>query len=81
VTFRGTRRDVTVDDVIAELGPRTPSAAESPRVWHQAFLYVVTGGRELDPAQADKVDRIRVEWEQFFSRATDSRMQSVTALQ
>jgi hypothetical protein len=81
VTFRGTRRDVTIDDVIAELGPRTPSAAESPRVWHQAFLYVVTGGRELDPAQADKVDRIRVEWEQFFSRATDSRMQSVTALQ
>jgi hypothetical protein len=81
VTFRGTRRDVMIDDVIAELGPRTPSAAESPRVWHQAFLYVVTGGRELDPAQADKVDRIRVEWEQFFSRATDSRMQSVTALQ
>ena len=80
VTFRGTRRDVTIDDVIAELGPRTPPAAESPRVWKQAFLYVVTGGRGVEPSDVEKIDRIRVGWEQFFSRATDSRMRSVTSL-
>lgn len=80
VTLRGTRRDVSIDDVIAVLGPRTPSVAESPRVWRQAFLYIVTGGREVDPAEVEKMDRIRVAWEQFFSRATDSRMQSITSL-
>jgi hypothetical protein len=80
VTFRGTRRDVTIDDVIAVHGQRTPSSAESPREWRQAFLYIVTGGQEVNPTDVAKVDRIRVEWEQFFSRATDSRMQSITVL-
>jgi hypothetical protein len=80
VTFRGTRRDVTMDDVIAVLGPRAPSAAESPRVWRQAFVFVVTGGRDVQPHEVEKLDRIRVAWEQFFSRATDSRMESITAL-
>jgi hypothetical protein len=80
VTFQGVRRDVTIEDVIAVMGPRAPSAAESPRIWRQAFLYVVTGGREADPGDVEKVDRIRTEWEPFFSRATDSRMQSLTSL-
>jgi len=80
VTFRGTRRDVSIDDVIAVLGRRSPSSADSPRTWRQAFLYVVTSGRPIEPSEVEKVDRIRLAWEQFFSRATDSRMQSITSL-
>ena len=80
VTFSGTRRTVTIDDVIAVHGQRAPSAAESPRVYRQAFVYVVSAGRTVDPAAIEKLDRIRVAWDQFFSAATDSRMRAETRL-
>src|ERR1041385_6598848 len=37
VSFPGTRRDVLVDDVIAVNGARSPSAADSAKVFRQAF--------------------------------------------
>jgi len=80
VTFSGTRRSVTIDDVIAVHGQRAPSAAESPRVYRQAFIYVVSAGGTVDPAAIEKLDRIRVAWDQFFSAATDSRMRAETRL-
>jgi len=81
VTFNGTRRDVLISDIVAVLGQRTPSAAESPRVHRQAFILVVSAGRTPDGAQVAKVDRIRRAWEAFFTTATDGRMQAMTALQ
>jgi hypothetical protein len=80
VTFSGTRRTVTIDDVIAFHGQRAPSAADSPRVYRQAFVYVVSAGGTVDPAAIEKLDRIRVAWDQFFSAATDSRMRAETRL-
>jgi hypothetical protein len=80
VTFSGTKRVVTIDDIVAVLGRRAPSAAESPRVYRQAFVYVVSAGGTADPAAIAKVDRIRVAWEQFFSAATESRMRAETKL-
>ena len=80
VTFNGTRRDVTIDDVIAIVGSRVPSSADSPRVYRQAFIYVVSAGRTVDPAAIEKLDRIRVAWDQFLSAATDSRMRAETRL-
>ena len=80
VTFSGIRRNVTIDDVIAVLGPRTPSAARSPREFRQAFIYVVAPGRTADPFALEKLDRIRMAWDQFASAATDSRMRVETRL-
>ena len=80
VTFSGTRRDVSIDDVIAIHGRRSPSAADSPRVYRQAFVYIVSAGIAPDAAAIQKIDRIRVAWDQFFSRATDSRMRAETRL-
>jgi hypothetical protein len=37
-------------------------------------LYVVGAGRTAAPDQIAKLDRIRREWETFFSTATESRM-------
>ena len=34
----------------------------------------------LDPTAIAKLDRIRVAWDQFFSRATDSRMRAETRI-
>ncbi len=80
VTFSGRRRNVAIDDVIAVLGRRVPSAAESPRVYRQAFVYVVSAGKTAEPSAVQKVDRIRVAWDQFFSQATGSRMRAETRL-
>ena len=81
VTFNGTRRDVLIQDIVAIEGARVPSAAESPKVHRQAFVYLVSAGRSQDAGQVDKVDRIRRQWETFFLQATDSRMRADTRLQ
>jgi hypothetical protein len=80
VTFSGTRRDVLIDDVIAIHGPRVPSAAESPRLHRQAFIFVVGAGREVDGAQVAKLERIRRQFEEFFAGATEGRMRVDTRL-
>jgi hypothetical protein len=80
VTFRGTRRTVTIDDVIAASGARVPSVAEARRDYRQAFIYVTSAGRVPEPDEVTKIDRIRIAWEQFLSAATDSRMRVDTRL-
>lgn len=80
ITFNGTRRDVLIQDVIAVLGPRSPSAGDSARVHRQAFLYVVSAGKTADSGQVSKMDGIRRAWEGFFMQATDRRMQAITTL-
>jgi hypothetical protein len=78
VTFNGTRRDVLIQDIVVVNGRRIPSAAESPRLHTQKFLYVVGAGRTAAPDQIDKLDRIRRQWETFFSAATENRMRVQT---
>jgi hypothetical protein len=73
VTFNGTRRDVRLRDVIDVMGPRQPSFVETTRVWRQGFVFVVGGGRQAESAQIDKLNRIRVAWEAFYSQAVEER--------
>jgi hypothetical protein len=80
VSFSGTRRDVLVDDVIAVNGARSPSSLDSPKVFRQAFIYIVSQGRTTDSGQVAKLDRIRSQWETFFGQATENKMSSNTRL-
>ena len=48
--------------------PAVPSAAESPKVHRQAFIYIVSAGRATDGGQVAKLERIRRQWEDFFCR-------------
>jgi len=80
VTFTGTRRDVLIQDITAIHGPRIPAASESPKVHRQAFVYVVGAGREADQAQIERLNTIRVMWEDFFLGATNGRMRAETRL-
>jgi hypothetical protein len=81
VTFNGTRRDILIEDIIAIHGPRVPSSAESARIHRQAFVYVVGAGRSAEAGQIAKLERIRRQWEEFFTAATDGRMRAETRLQ
>jgi hypothetical protein len=80
VTFSGTRRDVLINDVIEVMGARRPSSDDSPRVFRQAFLFVVGRGRTAASAAIAKVDRIRRAWEPFFARGVDNRARVETRL-
>ena len=79
-TFNGTRRDVLIQDVIDVLGPREPGADDSPRLHRQAFIYVIQRGTTPNPADLARLDRIRRQWEPYFSRATEERMTVRTTL-
>jgi hypothetical protein len=80
VTFSGTRRDVLIQDVVQVLGRRNPEATQSPKLLHQAFIFITTGRRTADARDVAKVDVFRQAWERFFLQATDGRMRSDTHL-
>jgi hypothetical protein len=74
VTITGTRRDVLIQDVIDVHGPRVPSAANSPRVFRQAFVYVKRADVARNQQDLTRLTRIREQWPAFFRRATENRM-------
>lgn len=80
VSFRGTRRAVTIDQIIQALGNRVPDVNRSPREHRQAFVYVVGVGRTADPAALAKLERMRAAWEPYFATATGGRMTVDTSL-
>jgi hypothetical protein len=80
VSFTGTRREVSIGDVVAAMGPRDPSASRSPRVHRQAWVYVVSRGRSAEEAAIAKLETIRRAFEGFFLAATGGRMSVETRL-
>lgn len=75
VTFNGTRRDVLINDVVSAMGSRVPTAAESPKVWRQAWIYLVRRGVTANRAEVATINLWRAAWETFFLQATEGRMQ------
>ena len=72
VEIRGTRKDVRITDIVAASGTRRPDAASAPKVFRQAFIYVVGQVRETSD-DLNKLERIRAAWETFFSDSTEGR--------
>lgn len=79
VDIRGTKKDVTIADVIAAMGPRSPAPSPNPPPWRVAFLYVTDGSTE-DGAAAGLVDSIRSQFESYFERSTEGRFSIDTRL-
>jgi hypothetical protein len=80
VSFNGTARTVTIDQIVSALGPRNPPASQSPRLHRQAWVYVVSRGHTADPAAITKLETIRQTFESFFLDATGGRMSIETRL-
>ena len=79
VDIKGTKKDVTIADVIAAMGPRSPAPAQNPAPWRTAFLYVTDGSAE-DGEGIALVDRIRSQFESYFERSTEGRFSIETRL-
>jgi hypothetical protein len=80
VSFTGVRRDVTIGDVIAALGPRVPDADQAPRVLRQAYLLVAEDASPATPARRAAVARIRERFGPYYREATQGRGAATTVL-
>jgi hypothetical protein len=69
--FQGVRKDVTIDDIIAAVGPRNPAPGQRAP-YRQAFVYVDAGNMDSG-APVAHMDRIRTTWEPFFAESTQGR--------
>lgn len=80
VRFQGTRRDLSIDDVRARIGDRQPDAPSARNAFRMATVLVVPAGTRAEPAQVEKVERIRRAFGPFFRAATGHRARMATWL-
>ncbi len=65
----GQRENITIDQIIADEGPRVPDSDHSPHAFRVAFVLLTRPGeRAVDVTDiANKLDRARLTWEQQFA--------------
>ena len=72
-SFDGIRRDVTVDNIIAEVGRRTPDATVSQRRFRFGFVLIAPKGLNLDPSWLAQIETYRARFEELYARAAGQR--------
>jgi hypothetical protein len=75
----GTRKDVTIADIVAATGVRRPDSASAPKTFRQAFLYLVAGTPKTSD-DLQKLEGIRSAWEGSFSDSTHRRGTMISRL-
>ncbi len=80
VTFNGTRRNITVDDIVAAEGRRSPDHTLAQREFRTAFILLTRPGAEPSAQDLEKLDRFRREFEPYFAKGTSARAAVVTTL-
>ena len=71
LTFNGTRTDLTVYDIIAAGGARTPDVVSAPKGIHQASILLISSGTSPTAAELSKLSQMQQHFQQFFSQATE----------
>jgi uncharacterized protein (TIGR03437 family) len=78
--FDGDRRDVSVDDLIAEHGRRTPDHTVSQKRFRFAFVLVAPVGFTDDAAVLGQLETYRERFEGYYFRAASQRAQAEVSL-
>jgi hypothetical protein len=81
VSFRGSARTVTMDEIIAANGARKPDSLSSQKTFNQLFILIV---KKDSPASAENlavVEQLRTSWERYFSDATAGKGKIYTNVQ
>lgn len=69
--FDGSPIDLTIQDIIANHGPRGPDTTSSMKTFKAAFILVIPQGQEPSQADLDKIDSFRLAWEEYFQTTTE----------
>ncbi len=72
-SFDGIRRDVTVDNIVAEVGRRTPDATVSQRRFRFGFVLIAPKGLDVNPAWTAQIEAYRARFEELYGRASGQR--------
>jgi hypothetical protein len=80
VTFLGTRRDVSVEEIIRTEGLRRPGPAMSQRLFRCAFVLITAAGAYPDDADLEKLENYRLRFEDAFTQWTGGRAVMETTL-
>lgn len=80
VTFTGERVDVTIEDVVAALGPRDPAFGESQTDFRFAFVVLCRRDRPCSDETLSWVDGVRAGWSDRFAWATGDRAAASTEI-
>ncbi len=80
VSFNGSRRDTSIQEIIQTEGRRTPDHTVSQRRFRFAFILVTPQGNQPAQSELDKLERFRQEFEIFYRRATSDRAWADTTL-
>jgi thrombospondin type 3 repeat protein len=62
---------VSIDDILACVGPRVPSADTAPKVTRETLMLVSRPGQDPDQTAFDGIRRFRHEWNAYFYRTND----------
>ncbi|MBL8213458.1 MAG: hypothetical protein JNK87_22260 [Bryobacterales bacterium] len=73
VTMNGTRRNVTVEEVIAAEGRRSPDHTVAQRRFRIAVLFLMKAGEEPTAEQLEQLNGLRTAAEARFAAATENR--------
>ncbi len=79
-TVRAEKKVISIDQVIAAMGPRLPSATDSQKSFSTAFILLVPNGTQPTGEDLNKVEEIRLQWEEYFRKATGGRATMSTTL-
>jgi hypothetical protein len=80
LTFQGTRVDLSVGEIVADLGPRSPAHADAQKHFRFAFVLVCPPQRPCSDEGLAWVDAQRSLWEGTFPTATGQRATADTKL-
>jgi hypothetical protein len=73
VTVRGTRKNITIGEIIQANGVRMPTVENAQKEWRVAFVLVARPGFPPSQAALDKLNLYRTAWEEYFNQAVDGR--------
>lgn len=76
--FKANRTKVTIQDVIAAEGPRTPGVDKSQRQFNTGMVIIVQHGQKPSQQLIEETNGIREQWMKYFSISTGRRA-SMTA--
>jgi len=80
VNFNGTRRDVTVDEIVQIYGPRRPDASMAQRRFRFGFIMITAAGQEPSADDISKVEAYRHQFESYYRAVSSERAEADTRL-
>jgi hypothetical protein len=71
--YRGTKTVVTIQDVIAAMGPRVPDVEHSQKKFNTAIVVMTMPGKQPTKELLSAANNIREHWIAYWSKTTDGR--------